>query len=111
MFYGKLRKLGLRAHHVKQIYTYAQSVVVSARSNGGKKPILRKLTARIDKYDYKLDLDTTTLTLKLHNGYEARLKLVTGGTRGLGDTLKELEMLLRDTARELRASRGTMHTK
>uniref|UniRef100_A0A7J3Z7K4 Uncharacterized protein n=2 Tax=Ignisphaera aggregans TaxID=334771 RepID=A0A7J3Z7K4_9CREN len=51
LFYGKLRKLGLRVHHVKQIYTYAQSVVISAKSNGGKKPILRKLTARIDRHD------------------------------------------------------------
>ena len=25
LFYEKLRRLGFRAHHVKQIYTYAQS--------------------------------------------------------------------------------------
>ena len=76
MFYSKLRKLGLRAHHAKEIYVYAQSVVVSARSNGGKKPILRKLTARVDRYDYKLDLDSMTLALKLHNNHEVRLKLL-----------------------------------
>jgi len=76
MFYEKLRKFGLRAHHVKQIYTYAQSVVESTKGNGGKKPVLRKLTARIDRYDYKLDLNTMSLVLKLHNDYEARLKLL-----------------------------------
>jgi len=76
MFYGKLRMLGFRAHHVKQVYTYAQSVVESARSNGGKKPVLRKLVARVDNYDYRLDLDTMTLALKLHNNYEVRLKLL-----------------------------------
>jgi putative transposase len=38
---------------------------------------LRRLVARIDKYDYKLDLDSMTLALKLHNGYEVKLKLIT----------------------------------
>lgn len=75
-FYGKLRKLGFRAHHVKQIYIYAKSIVESAKSNGGKKPALRKLTARIDRYDYRLELDTMSLTLKLHSDYEFRLKLL-----------------------------------
>ena len=32
MFYSKLRKIGLRAHHVKQIYTYVQSVVYPLRA-------------------------------------------------------------------------------
>jgi len=75
-FYNKLRELGLRAHHAKEIYVYAESIVESARANSGRKPVLRKLTARIDKYDYRLDLDTTTLTLKLHNDYEVKLKLL-----------------------------------
>ena len=77
MFYGKLRKIGFRAHHAKQIYTYAKSVVDSARANGGRKPILRKLTARVDRYDYRLDLDNVVLVLKLHSNYEVKLKLVT----------------------------------
>ena len=76
MFYGKLRVFGFRAHHAKQIYTYAKSIVVSAKSSGGKKPVLRRLSARIDKYDYKLDLDTMSLTLKLHSDNEFRLKLL-----------------------------------
>ena len=76
LFYSKLVTLGFRAHHAKEIYVYAKSLVDSARGNGGRKPILRKLSARIDKYDYKLDLDNMALTLKLHNGYEAKLKLV-----------------------------------
>ena len=77
MFYEKLRILGLRAHHAKQIYTYTESVVESARSNGGKKPVLKRLTARIDKYDYMLDLENRVLVLKLHNNYDVRLKLLT----------------------------------
>jgi putative transposase len=69
-------RLGFRAHHAKEIYVYAKSLVESAESNKGRKPIFRKLSARIDKYDYELDLNNMTLTLKLHNGYEARLRLV-----------------------------------
>jgi len=76
-----LRMLGLRAHHVKEIYTYANSLVETARNNGGKRSVLRKLTARIGKYYYKLDLDNIVLTLKLHNGYEAKLRLVAPSER------------------------------
>ena len=81
MFYDRLRKLGFRAHRVKQIYTCALSVVMSAKSNGGKKPVLRKLAARVDKYDYRLDLDTMTLVLKLRDNHEVRLKLLTSRER------------------------------
>jgi putative transposase len=81
LFYNDLVSMGFRAHHAKEIYVYAESVVKSARGNGGRKPILRRLSARIDKYDYKLDLDSMTLTLKLHSDYEARLKLLTSGER------------------------------
>jgi putative transposase len=81
LFYNNLVSMGFRAHHAKEVYIYAKSLVDSARSNGGRKPVLRKLSARIDKYDYKLDLGSMTLTLKLHNGYEARLKLVSSKER------------------------------
>lgn len=76
MFYRELVSCGLRAHHAKQVYSYAKAIVKSVRGNNGKKPILRKLTARIDKYDYKLELENKILMLKLHNSYEARLKLL-----------------------------------
>ncbi len=81
MFYDKLRKPGFRAHHVKEIYVYAKSIVESAKANGGEKPVLKKLTARIDKYDYRLDLENMTLTLKLHSDYEVKLKLLTSRER------------------------------
>ncbi|MEM0110938.1 MAG: transposase, partial [Desulfurococcus sp.] len=67
IFYSKLVSYGLRAHHAKQIYSYAKAIVKSAKRNSGKKPILRKLTARIDKYDYRLNLENRILVLKLHN--------------------------------------------
>jgi len=68
LFYSDLVSMGLRAHHAKEVYVYAKSIVESARSNGGRKPVLRRLSARVDEYDYKLDLDDMTLTLKLHSG-------------------------------------------
>jgi putative transposase len=81
LFYRDLVKLGLRAHHAKEVYLYARSLVESARGNGGRKPVLRRLSARVDRYDYRLDLDSMVLTLKLHNGYEVRLRLVTSRER------------------------------
>ena len=75
-FYKDLVSMGFRAHHAKEIYVYARSIVRSAKSNGGRRPTLRRLTARLDKYDYRLDLDDMTLTLKLHKGREARLRLI-----------------------------------
>uniref|UniRef100_A0A7J3XYP8 Transposase n=1 Tax=Thermogladius calderae TaxID=1200300 RepID=A0A7J3XYP8_9CREN len=81
LFYSELVSMGFRAHHAKEIYVYAKSIVESARSNGGRKPVLRKLSVRVDKYDYKLDLDDMTLTLKLHSGNEVRLRLITSRNR------------------------------
>ncbi|MEM4694919.1 MAG: transposase, partial [Ignisphaera sp.] len=75
MFYGELRKHGFRAHHVKQIYIYAKAVVKSSKQNNGRKPVLRKLSARIDRYDYRLNLENRTLILKLHEDKEIKLKL------------------------------------
>jgi len=81
LFYNSLASMGFRAHHAKEIYIYAGSLVDSAMSNGGRKPVLRRLSTRIDRYDYKLDLDNMTLTLKLHSDHEVKLKLVTSRDR------------------------------
>jgi putative transposase len=81
LFYSDLVSMGFRAHHAKEVYLYAKSLVDSARGNGGRKPMLRRLSARVDRYDYRLDLDSMTLTLKLHSNYEVRLRLVTSRKR------------------------------
>jgi putative transposase len=81
LFYSNLMSMGFRAHHAKEIYIYAESLMKSAKSNGDRKPVLRRLSARIDKYDYRLDLDNMTLTLKLHDGCEARLRLIASRER------------------------------
>ncbi|MEM1983370.1 MAG: hypothetical protein QW596_00265 [Sulfolobales archaeon] len=36
MFYSELRELGFRAHHVKQVYTYAKAIVKACKQNSGK---------------------------------------------------------------------------
>jgi putative transposase len=75
MFYNRLVKLGLRAHHVSEIYKRAKEVVESTRKNNGSKPVLKKLTARIHTLDYKLDLDKKTLRVAVLHGKWVELKL------------------------------------
>jgi len=67
MFYKILRNQGFRAHQCKQIYKYALSLVKSAKKNNGKKPVLKKLSARLDKYDATIDLDSQSIIVKLRN--------------------------------------------
>ncbi|MEM0152755.1 MAG: RNA-guided endonuclease TnpB family protein [Ignisphaera sp.] len=81
MFYSELRNRGFRAHHVKQVYIYAKAVVKACKQNGGKKPVLRRLTARIDRYDYRLDLENRMLILKIHGNREVKLRLPTSNER------------------------------
>lgn len=66
-FYKQLRSQGFRAHQAEQIYKYALSTVKSAKNNGGKKPVLKKLTARLDKYDADVDLENQIVTIKLRS--------------------------------------------
>ena len=76
-FYGKLRKLGFRAHHTSEIYKRAREVVKAAKESNGSKPVLRRLTARVSTYDYRVDFNTGTLRVAVLNNHwvELRLKL------------------------------------
>ena len=75
-FYYELRSRGFRAHHVKQIYCCARSIVKASKKAHGSKPVLRKLSVRIDKYDYKLSLEGQELVVKVLNGKEVKVKLI-----------------------------------
>jgi len=75
-FYYELRGKGFRAHHIKQIYYHARSIVKAVKKVKGNKPVLKKLTARVDKYDYKLNLKSQELVVKILNGREVKVKLV-----------------------------------
>ncbi|MEM3990109.1 MAG: zinc ribbon domain-containing protein [Desulfurococcaceae archaeon] len=81
MFYSELRRYGFRAHHVKQIYIHARAIAESSRRNSGRRPVLRRLTARIDRYDYSLYLESRTLVLKVHGSEEVKLKLLAPSER------------------------------
>ncbi len=67
MFYKILRKQGFRAHQCKQIYKYARAIVKSAKENNGNKPVLKKLSARLDKYDAKVDLENQLVVVKFRD--------------------------------------------
>jgi len=75
MFYKTLRKQGFRAHQCKQIYKYASSLVKSAKKNNGKKPVLKKLSARLDRYDASVDLENQIVVVKMRNK-EFKIKLL-----------------------------------
>jgi len=75
VFYGRLRGLGFRAHHVSEIYRRAREVVESTKRNNGSKPVLRRLTARIHPLDYKLDLETRTIKVAVLHDRWVVLKL------------------------------------
>jgi putative transposase len=75
LFYKALRAKGFRAHQAKQMYKYALALVKAAKRNGGRKPVLRRLSIRLDKYDAGIDFNTWTVTVKLR-GRVFRLKLL-----------------------------------
>ncbi len=74
-FYKVLRKQGFRAHHCHKIERRAKEVVKAVKKNKGRKPILRKLTARLDQWDYKLDLNSKTMRIAVLNNKWVELKL------------------------------------
>ncbi len=75
-FYRVLRRQGFRAHHCHKIERRAREVVKATRKNNGSKPILRKLTARLDHQDYRLDLNSKVLRVAVLNNEWIELKLI-----------------------------------
>ncbi len=74
-FYRNLRKQGFRAHHIHKIERRAREIVKATKRNKGSKPILRKLTARLDYQDYRIDFDNRTIRIAVLNGEWVELKL------------------------------------
>jgi putative transposase len=75
IYYDRLRGRGFRAHHVSEIYKRAGEIVEATKSNGGSRPLLKKLTARIHPLDYKIDLKAKALWLAVLNDEWIELKL------------------------------------
>ena len=67
MFYRVLREKGFRAHQAKQMYKYALALVKATKRNGGRKPVLRKLSIRLDRYDASIDFNNWVVTVKLRD--------------------------------------------
>ncbi len=74
-FYRILRNQGFRAHHCHKIERRAKEVVKATKKNNGSKPVLRKLTARLDYQDYKLDLNAEMLRIAILGNEWVELKL------------------------------------
>ena len=96
MFYGELRGRGFRAHHVSEIYRRAKEIVKAASRNGGGKPVLGRLTARLHSYEYRLDTERGTLRVAvLHGGWvELRLRGMRRLERFLAEGWRPKELLL-----------------
>jgi len=67
MFYGMLRGYGFRAHVARNIYSTAIALVESAKDNRGSKPVVRRLSARLDHQDAKVDLSNRTVRIILRD--------------------------------------------
>jgi len=75
MFYGILRKYGFRAHVARNIYNTAIALVESAKGNGGSKPIVRRLSVRLDYQDARVDLGSRTVRIIIRDRwYTLRIK-------------------------------------
>jgi putative transposase len=75
LFYNILRNYGFRAHVVRNIYDYALALVKAAKKNNGGKPVLRRLSARLDYQDARVELDEGVVKVILRNNwYTLRLK-------------------------------------
>jgi len=75
MFYNVLRGYGFRAHVARNIYDQALALVKATRESNGSKPVLRKLSARLDYQDTKVDLDRGMIRIILRDQwYTLKLK-------------------------------------
>jgi putative transposase len=74
MFYNVLRSYGFRAHVARNIYEYALALVKATRESSGSKPVLRKLSARLDYQDARVELDKGIVRAIIRNKWYA-LKL------------------------------------
>jgi len=75
-FYRLLREKGFRTHHCHKIERRAREVVKAVKKNNGSKPVLRKLTARLDYQDYRLNVNSKILEVAVLNNEWVELKLL-----------------------------------
>jgi putative transposase len=75
MFYQMLKSYGFRAHVARNIYEYALALVKAVKENNGSKPTLRKLSARLDYQDARVELDRRVVRVIIRDKwYTLKLK-------------------------------------
>jgi putative transposase len=75
MFYAMLRSYGLRAHVARNVYEQALALVKASRENDRSRPTIRKLSARLDYQDAKVDMGKGLIDVALRDKrYLLRLK-------------------------------------
>jgi len=75
MFYNVLRSHGFRAHVARNIYDQALALVKATRKSNGSKPVLRKLSARLDYQDARVELDKGVVRIIIRDKwYTLKLK-------------------------------------
>jgi len=75
LFYLMLRSYGFRAHVVRNIYKTAFALVKSARENKGSKPLIRKMSTRLDHQDARVYLGNEVVRVILRDKWYS-LKLI-----------------------------------
>jgi len=52
-----------RLRVAKQLYKYALALVKASKSNGGSKPIIKRMSIRLDRYDARIDLQNMVVEI------------------------------------------------
>jgi len=75
LLYPLLKSYGFRAHVVRNIYSTALALVKSAKQSKSSKPIVKRLSARLDYQDARVDVDNHIVKIVLRDKwYTLRLK-------------------------------------
>ena len=67
MFYAMLRGYGLRAHVARNVYDQALALVKASKENGGSRPTVKRLSARLDYCDARVDLKRAVVEVILRD--------------------------------------------
>ena len=75
LLYLMLRSYDFRAHVVRNIYSTALALVKSAKQSKGSKPVIKRLSARLDYQDARVDIDNGVVKVILRDKWYI-LKLI-----------------------------------
>jgi len=75
LLYPMLRSYGFRAHVARNIYSTALTLVKSAKENNGSRPVVKKMSVRLDYQDARVDLDKEVVRVILRDKWYS-LKLI-----------------------------------